>query len=333
MEINDGTLAQLGEEWVIARAAKIFGTGGQWVGIGDDTAVTKIEKASAVTTVDLLVEGIHFRRETSSAYDVGWKAIAVNLSDIAAMGASPLWAVLGLALPKDTPGSWVEELFRGMKEISEKFGLSIVGGDTVGSPGKIFISLTVIGEAEKPVLRTGGLPGWQILVTGYAGASAAGLWLLENSEKIENSENLENIEDFARVIEKHRRPVPQIEAGKVIGRGEACLLDNSDGLFRSCQLLAEGSGLTARIDSKEIPIDEPTRRVAELAGVDPLDWALWGGEDYHLVAAVPNSRLAEISSSLEGLGVLCRVVGVLQAGDPKVLIDEKRLEAHPFRHF
>lgn len=326
---NRELLASLGEDWVIREAEKRFGAfrlGEGGTGIGDDAAILPIGETKAITTVDLLIEGVHFRRETASPEDIGWKSLAVNLSDLAAMGAVPRWAVLGLALPGDLPGAWVQGFFDGMQELAHASGIPIVGGDTVGSPGPIMISLTAIGETLRPVLRTGCQPGWILLVTGAVGGSAAGFWAIEHREGLS-----ENLLEFGK--EKHLRPRPQLEAGRILAEGEACMLDNSDGLFRSLQLLAEGSALTARIESSQVPIDEETRALAERAKEEPMNWALWGGEDYNLVAAIPPERLEKLSRQLQAAGIPCHVLGRLEAGDPKVLLDGKRVEARSFRHF
>lgn len=323
---NNELLAHLGEDWVIREAEQRFGTfleGG--TGIGDDAAILPIGETKAITTVDLLIEGVHFRRETASPEDIGWKSLAVNLSDLAAMGAVPRWAVLGLALPGDLPGAWVQGFFDGMRELADLSGIPIVGGDTVGSPGPIMISLTAIGETLRPVLRTGCQPGWVLLVTGSVGGSAAGLWALEH-EPVE-----EELLEYGK--QKHLRPRPQLEAGRILAEGEACMLDNSDGLFRSLQLLAEGSALTARIESSKVPIDEETKILASRAHEAPMTWALWGGEDYNLVAAVPSERFEKLSRQLEAAGIPCHELGRLEAGDPKVILDGKRVEARSFRHF
>lgn len=257
-----------------------------WLGIGDDAAVTDLTPGDrALTTTDLLVEGVHFRMGTIPPRDLGWKAIAVNASDIAAMGGSPRWATFSVALGPDVELGWLQELYRGALELAERIGLMLVGGDTVGSPGPTVLAVTVVGEALRPRLRSEARPGDAVLVTGPLGGSAAGLWVLEHPGPA-----LALDEATRRaVVEAHRRPVPHLEAGQAIARlaSHAAMMDNSDGLARSALALAQAGGCAVVLEAPALPVDTATRAVAAHAAVDPLDWALYGGEEYHLVFTCP----------------------------------------------
>ncbi|MBM3276302.1 MAG: thiamine-phosphate kinase, partial [Candidatus Sericytochromatia bacterium] len=157
------TLKWLGEAGAIALMAETLSRRtlpADWIGIGDDAAVTTLPgEGRVMTTCDVLVEDSHFRRATTSAEDLGWKALAVNVSDIHGMGGQPGWAVIGLALPGDLPVEWLEGLYRGLAAASEALGTPVVGGDSVGSPGPIALSVTVVGQAARPRLRSAARPG------------------------------------------------------------------------------------------------------------------------------------------------------------------------------
>lgn len=321
-------LSELGEDWVISQAKRIFGTGYGWVGIGDDAAVVQMGNAQAITTIDMLVEGIHFCRETAEPEDIGFKAIAVNVSDIAAMGGVPRWAVVGLALPADTSSEWVERLLIGMQEMAGACALPIAGGDTVGTKGPIVISVTVVGQSNKPVLRRGCRDGWTLFITGDAGDAAAGLWASQHPEAKSVAPDA-----FEYVYRRFSRPLPQLEAGKLLALGDACMLDNSDGLARSLAILAEENGLSAQVTKGAIPISREARCLAAQAGIDPLEWALFGGEDYNLVGALPSERLPEIRRLLEEQGFAMHEIGHLYEGTPQILLDGEPLPPRSYQHF
>lgn len=335
-----GTMHELGEWGLIAAVKARFGALPEgWVGIGDDTAVGQVTPGRRVlTTVDLLVEDVHFRR-AADPRDVGWKSLAVNLSDIAAMGGQPLWAVLGLALPADLPRAWIEGFYDGLAELASNTGTRIVGGDTVRSPGGMTMSITVVGEVERPLLRTGMRPGDWLFATSPAGRSAAGLWVQENPGRVEAS-SLDRVYVKA-AREAHMRPVPQLEAAKAIQRSglRVALLDDSDGLGRSALLLAEANGLDVRLEVLRLPLDAATRAVAELAGVDPVQWALFGGEDYHLVGAVAPEDWKRLESALESTGLPLLRIGEALPGTGRVWVRDPDQQTHEltgevgFQHF
>lgn len=333
------TIAQLGEDRAIALIAQTLSDlplPEGWVGIGDDAAVTTAAPGQRlVTTTDILVEDVHFRRSTTPAADLGWKAIAVNVSDVASMGAVPRWATVSVALPKDCPVEWLQGFYAGVAQMARKVGLSIVGGDTTGSPGPVMVSVTVIGETERPLLRTGAQPGDVVAVTGAVGESAAGLWLLEHG-----SEALRADPRYAGLIAAHRRPQPHVREGEALAQAgcRVSVLDNSDGLGRSALILAEANGLGVELSADRVPLTEATREVARRAGVSALCWGLWGGEDYHLVLSVEPDGVEALRERLARVGGELNVVGRMTEGPPRaaLIIDGQAEPLRPessYQHF
>lgn len=335
------TLHELGEWGLIeALKARFADLPASWVGIGDDTAVGSLTPGwRTLTTVDMLVEDIHFRRHTTSPEDLGWKALAVNLSDIASMGGTPRWAVIGLSAPGGLDAEWVLRFYDGLAELARATGTRLVGGDTVGSSGPIALSVTVVGEVEHPILRTGARPGDVLFVTGAAGESAAGLWCMENPDRVDAS-SLDR--GYVNVTTRaHRRPAPQLGAAQAIARSGArvAMLDDSDGIARSVFLLAEANQLDVRLAVTMLPISDATRAVAGVAGVDPVDWALFGGEDYHLVGAVAPDQWRDLTKALVGAGTPCHAIGEVLPGAGRVWVRGPDEQVHElariggFAHF
>lgn len=335
----ESSVGSLGEDAAIALVARVLAyqeLPAGWVGIGDDAAVTTVTPGRhALTTTDLLVEGVHFRRSTTGAFDLGWKAIAVNASDIAGMGGEARWATVSLALPEDVPAPWLADFYRGVRALSRGIGLAIVGGDTVLSPGPLMVAVTVVGEAERPMLRTGAEPGYRVLVTGTLGASAAGLWALEHPELTPSGPPMA----FDRVVAAHRRPVPHLAEGRLLAglAGPIAMMDDSDGLARSVCWLAEANGLAIEVAADQLPIDDATRAVAAAAGVAAWEWGLYGGEDYGLVALVPEPEAMAIVAASRTLAHPVAIVGECREGSGVTVrqdgtaspIDARRI----FHHF
>ncbi len=283
--MNQPTMRDIGEAGAIALMAEILGHTGLpagWLGIGDDAAVTSLRAGARVlTTSDILVEGTHFRRATITAQDLGWKSLAVNVSDVHSMGGEPAWAIVGISLPADVPVSWLEALYRGLDEAARIYRVPIVGGDTVGSPGPITLAITVVGQTDLPRLRSEARAGDILVGSGPFGLSRAGLWALEHPDAPLPGE-------ARRVAQAaHTRPVLPGAPQDLARLPRFAMLDDSDGLATSCRLIAEASGVTVRLAAERIPLAEEVRAIAAVAGEDPLAWQLWGGEDYGLVAAIP----------------------------------------------
>ncbi|MBM3266169.1 MAG: thiamine-phosphate kinase [Candidatus Sericytochromatia bacterium] len=315
------TLHELGETGAIALMSEIL-AGGRlppgWLGPGDDTAITDLPAGMRVlTTCDVLVEGIHFRRETAPPEDLGWKALAVNVSDIHAMGGTAAWAVVGLCLPSELAADWLAGLYRGLAAAAAAYDAPVVGGDTGGSTGPIALSVTVVGYTRQPRLRADARPGDVLISTGPHGLSRAGLWALEHPG-VDLPLDLR-----IRAERHHNRPELPGARAALTDLPRAALLDDSDGLGTSCRLLAEASGVALHLAPGRVPIDPVARAIAAAAGADPLAWALWGGEDYGLVAAVPAG-----TPLFDGW----HVIGDVRAG-AGVYMDGEPLLGMPYRHF
>jgi thiamine-monophosphate kinase len=240
-----------------------------------------------VVTTDAVVEGVHFSRAYSTPADIGHKALAVNLSDLAAMGATPRWALLSLVLP----GSWlvadVEELVDGLAALAGRFGVSVVGGNITRTEGPCVVDVTVGGEVRpRGVLtRSGAKAGHEIYVSGAIGAAAAGLEALREPEA--GSREL-----MASSVARHRRPEPRLRLGMALGRAKAATaaMDLSDGLADALRQVATASEVGIRIDADLLPIDPGAREWWTSRGIDPVIAALKGGDDYELLFTAPAKR-------------------------------------------
>jgi thiamine-monophosphate kinase len=260
------------------------------LGIGDDAAVLD---GGWCASLDLLIEDVHFRTHTTSAHDLGWKAIAVNLSDLAAMGADPVCALVGVGLPPDTRPETLDELFGGFDACAAAYGAQVVGGDMSRAPA-LTISVTVLGRAAHPARRDGARPGDVVCVTGPLGGSRAGLELLEGLEA--------SLPERAVLIERHVRPVPLIAEGRVLAQRVHAMMDVSDGLATDAARLAGASGAAVRIDLDRVPVQTGAERIARALGRAPGWFAAAGGEDYELVCALPRERLGQLGVELIEVG-------------------------------
>ncbi len=281
---------------LIDRIAGLFSSPeGVAVGIGDDCAVLDPGRFDLVT-MDTLVEGVHFRRDWSTAEDVGWKAMAANLSDIAAMGGGPGAFFLSLALPGPPDVAWVDGLLKGMREaaeslVPESFEVSAGGGDITETSGPLVVTLTLLGEASPagPVLRRGAVPGDRIVVLGATGHAEAGLAVLSAGDAVNRGE-------FSAMLEAYRRPRPNVRAGGLLGLYglPSSMIDVSDGLIQDLGHLLKASQVGARVESFHLPIHPEMARLEELNQGSALSWALTGGEDYRLLLTVPPARMPKL---------------------------------------
>jgi thiamine-monophosphate kinase len=283
------TVADLGEFGLIAAIRALLPVGGgQIVGIGDDAAVVRAPDGRVVATTDLLVEGRHFRRDWSGPFDIGTKAAAENLADVAAMGASPTALLVGFATPGDVAVAWAEDLFRGLAEECARGGAHVVGGDVSGADS-VMLAITALGDlaGREPVTRGGARPGDQLAVAGQLGRSAAGLALLE-AGLAEPSERPAEASDLAALVASHRRPRPPYPCGpEAADLGATSMIDISDGLVADLNHVAEASGVLIDIETARLPGDPALRSAATALGADWLRWVLTGGEDHALAATFP----------------------------------------------
>ncbi len=317
---NNVRLKTIGEAGVLAAIGRIVATADSTVtvGIGDDAAILRPSAhRQLVVTTDMLLENVHFKLSYATAYDIGWKAMAVNLSDIAAMGGVPRYAVISLALRPDLQLRWIEDLYRGLREVGAEFGVSIVGGNLARTPGPMVIDVTAIGEVEaaRIVRRTGAKTGDLLMVTGTLGASAAGRHALEQGLA----------EQYESVTVAHLRPHPRVHEGRLAAHSgwASVMIDLSDGLATDLWRLCEANNLGVRVDGASLPISAPTRDAAERLGVDVFDLAAYGGEDYELLIAASPAHADALAKRLRD-----------EVGTPATMIGEfvDLSQGHHFEH-
>lgn len=276
-------------------------------GIGDDAAVVRsTAEKEIVITADLLVEDIDFRRTTAPALLLGHKALAVSLSDIAAMGARPRWSLISIGVPDDVwQSDFVDQFYDGLAKLARRYDVQLIGGDTSRTNEKIVIDSIVLGECNTglAVKRAGAEPGDQIFVTGSLGGAAAGLRLIERGAHLAE-QNLadDDSQKIDRVLLRQLRPEPRVGWGMVLGqeRLATAMIDISDGLSSDLNHLCTASGVGARIESSLLPIDH---QVVELCGrraLDPLQLALHGGEDFELLFTVRAGDVARLPRRVDG---------------------------------
>lgn len=288
-------LRQLGEFGTIEHLKKRLAVrDGVRVGIGDDAAVLDA-LSQPVVTCDCLIEGVHFRRDWMTPRQLGRKALAVNLSDIAAMRARPVAAFVALALSPHDDLEFVEELYDGMETIAREYNFSICGGDTSRSSHGLMLSITLIGDlvgdANAPLLRSGARDGDAVLVTGTLGDSAAGLSLLQNPDFAQRIG--ENAAQF--LLERHFNPTPRLREIAAIPNGFLhAALDLSDGLAGDARHIARASGVDVVVETSRLPISPNCLQAAQLLEHRVLDWAIGGGEDYELLLCVAPEKSAEV---------------------------------------
>lgn len=283
-------------------------------GIGDDCAVLATDGGpSLLVTTDLLIEDVHFRRRWAEPADIGAKAMAVNVSDIAAMGGTPRWALVGLGCADGIGAGEVEAFYEGALAVADTHGVAIVGGDTSASPSGWLVSVTLLGQAARPVLRSTARPGDVIAVTGTLGRAAAGLAVLERDTAPEGIEAAV-LDDVAAA---HLRPRPRVDEGRwLAGAGAVtAMMDLSDGLATDLPRLANESGVAARVDVDALPVDDATRAVAAALHADPRDWATGGGEDYELLVVCERAAFPRLREGLAtATGTRLTAVGEVVSG-------------------
>jgi thiamine-monophosphate kinase len=314
------TLADLGEFGLIRLLQDRLPTGKDvLLGPGDDAAIVHAIDGQVVATTDMLVEGRHFRRDWSEPYDIGRKAAAQNLADIAAMGARPTALLVALAAPPDLAVDWALALADGLNDECDRTDASVAGGDLVRAD-TIVISVTALGslDGRQPVTRAGAKPGDRIAVCGRLGWSAAGLAVLGRGFRSPRV-----------VVEAHRRPEPPYEAGpEAATLGATAMIDVSDGLVGDLGHLAKAGGVVLDIDTSTLEIPEPLQAVAAAIGVDPLEFVLNGGEDHALAATFPDG-----TNLPESWRVIGRVSAATDEQPAGVTINGEKAETAGHDHF
>jgi thiamine-monophosphate kinase len=313
------------------------------IGIGDDAAVAAVDRgALQVLTTDALVEGVHFDRRFSTAADIGYKALAVNVSDIASMGGASRLALLSLMLPADTTLDTIDGLLGGLLEMAEAAGVTLAGGNITRSPGPLVVDVTLAGSVKprKILRRNGGRPGDAVYVTGRIGAGAAGLGWLRSAALLAKDAPCGTPADaaIAECVARHRRPEPRARIGSLLGRNRAAsaCMDLSDGLADAVTQVAEASGTGATIDAAALPVHTGAQAWFTSAGADPMLASLAGGDDYELLFTVPKRRRGRLRAVIrEGRGVPVTRIGELTVDGQIVLVRNGIPEPLPqgFRHF
>ncbi len=303
-----------GESEIIGRLRKRAGVNDDvLLGIGDDGAVIKTASdKDLIVCCDLMIEGIHFRTEWAPPRVVGRKALAVNLSDVAAMGGVPKFALISIALPHWCSSDFIDELFEGILQLADESGVAIIGGDTSSSRDSLFIDVSVIGECQrgKAVTRRGANAGDRVYISGSLGASGLGLSLLEDGFRLDDSQALSSAKTQA--VRKHLLPDPRLTLGRALGETglATSMIDISDGLSTDLWHILDESGLGAVIYADAVPIAECIRSIAsETSGIDPLRLALDGGEEYELLFTASPEKAGALAELSDSLGVSLTAIG------------------------
>jgi thiamine-monophosphate kinase len=279
------------------------------VGSGDDSAVINSADGRFVVTTDTMIEGHDFRLDWSTGFDLGWKAVATNVSDVAAMGARPTSLVVAIAVPGSTPITFLEDFADGLKAACEQLapGCGVVGGD-LAAADQVFISVTAHGDLEgrEPILRSGAKPGDVLAVAGTLGRAAAGLSLLFSGDS-------DAISAYDALVDIQKRPEPPIAAG--VGLNATSMLDLSDGLARDAARIAKASGVKLTINSRDLQgFEAMLDDVAMRLGVQARDWVLGGGEDHSLLATFAPE--VELPRAFKPIGFIAEGSGVFLDSEP-----------------
>jgi thiamine-monophosphate kinase len=331
------TRSPLGETELIAQLAKIFGASPPEVplGIADDCAALDLGGPDYLLwTVDTLLEGVHFDLAYTSLSQLGRKSLAVNLSDIAAMGGKPSYALLSLGWPPGRALAGALEFGEGLAACARDYEVMIIGGDTVSSTLGMAVTLTVLGRVPKSEMlrRSGAKVGDLVYVTGTLGESAAGLEILRR--------NLD-LDPLLRkpLVRAHLDPQPQVAVGRLLaqeGLATACI-DLSDGVATDLHHICRLSGVGARLAAEDIPMSPGVRAVARMVGKDPLELALQGGEDYQLLFSSSPAQASRVPEFFTQTGLVVPIqIGELSSGKEVVLITRKKekiISAGGYDHF
>ena len=306
--------------------------------IGDDTAY--IEEKDLILTQDTLIEDVHFRKNTISPYNLGIKSIAVNLSDIAASGGIPAYILISLSMPSDIQQNFIEEFYKGVREICNKYNVIVVGGDLTRA-SKITISVAAIGfgNGVKPAKRSYAKVNDLIIVTGDFGSSRAGLWILEEPQMRANIPK----HIAAKFVRAHVNPIPKLEEGRIIAKScntTPAIMDASDGLVDALYKIALQSNVSMEINYKDLPYDNDLCIITDIANVNPYNWILYGGEDYELVATVSVECFKKILMQKIPVKIIGKVIPpqvrnsvFIKLEDETMIINSDNLDTELFSHF
>ncbi|WP_096155863.1 thiamine-phosphate kinase [Bacillus sp. FJAT-45066] len=302
----------------------------QIVGIGDDAAILTVENSyDQVICVDTMVEDVHFAHSTMDSYSIGYKALASNISDIAAMGGIPLYYLVSITIPPHWDENSLIEIYKGMEKLAVDFQMDLIGGDTTSSSSKLVLSVTVIGKVEKGkrLLRSNAKQGDVVFVSGTLGDSAAGLDLLLKSVKDQ--------EPYTHLIRAHQQPSPRVELGRILSSYERVSLnDISDGLASELLEITEASHVNIYIEEKSLPISQ---HVLDYNKSNALKWALTGGEDFELVGTISSEDWVKLLHICKEKNIDICKIGQVVDGTGKVFLKRdgkvEELEKSGFNHF
>ncbi len=312
-------VADLGEFSLIARLTASLPTPPDVIaGVGDDAAILDIQGAMLVATCDAQVQDTHFRLERAAPQDIGRKALAVNISDCAAMGAHPRFALISLLLPPTLEVAILDGIYDGMRQEAARFGVAIIGGNIARLAERLVLDITLLGLAdERRVLRRqGARPGDAIFVTGTLGLAGAGL-LAQEDPALSIP-----LEVRQTALQAQQRPEPRVADGLwLAAHGATAAIDISDGFLADLGHLCEASGVQAEIAVESLPIAHATRTIAQAVGIDPVELALSAGEDYELIFTVPARAASDLARHLaEATGTTATQIGICAEGAPRVTI-------------
>ena len=318
-------IKQIGESRLIQRIADNYRSSHPAIitGIGEDAAALKISEHNILlTTCDLLVEDIHFNLNLTDSYHLGRKSLAVNLSDIAAMGGTPRFFLVSLALPPHLSLEFIDDLYRGIMELADEFNTQLVGGDTNASPDKLMIDITMLGEAnpEHLLKRSGAKVGDSIFVTGTLGDSALGLFILEKNNAL-NQPLPSNM-----LTSKHLSPYPRIKEGKTMAENHlaTAMIDISDGLLADLTHIITSSRVGATIWVSRLPLSSDFNQCQDQLKQNKVDFALKGGEDYELLFTSPQTKEKELHKLSKNLGVPISKIGEINSSQKLIILDQNQ---------
>jgi len=343
-------------------------------GIGDDAAVvdtlsTGTNPLDSLLTVDTMVETIHFNSATMAEEEIGWKALAANVSDIAAMGGMPKHALISVSVPKAWGHERVKRIYDGLYACAEHYGVAVIGGDTTAAPAQLVVSVTLVGVVEhgRAITRSGARAGDVVFITGLPGMSGAGLhWLLANAESLEAGKPGDTAGPYialpkaeaagtAVLVQAHRKPEPSVAAARLLAEHfhVTALNDVSDGLASEAWEIAQASGVSLLLRASQLPISGTLATYASRVGLSPYEWILYGGEDYVLLGTIAAEDAAQAKALLNRKGLPMYLIGTVEEptedGEPQVeLLHEgehlgrgdsakqsrrERLSARGYNHF
>lgn len=309
-------ISELGEFGLISRiAAGVAPAEGVITGIGDDAAVTVLTAGmQLLTSTDMLLEDVHFRRTWHDPFRLGRKSLAVSISDIAAMGGIPRWALLSLALPAELPLDYLDSFTRGFLDMAAEHGVALIGGDTCASRSGLIISVTIMAEQfpERIIRRSAARPGDDIWVTGTLGEAALGLSLLENKLPLP-PEWGRGEGDFDCLVTRLLDPTPRTAAGITLAESGliSAMIDISDGLLADFGHIAEMSGVGGRLELDALPVSAAFRSLAGSLAEFPQHCLLSGGEDYELAFTAPVANREKIAILMKNSGIPVTPVGIV----------------------